>query len=94
MLNIQWNCRGLKVSYEETLLLLKDYEPAAICLQEPHLKDKDNISIRNYTAFHSFAANNERAAGGVFFSITVLFIVIYLCIQIYKLLQLAKLFIE
>ena len=36
---IQWNCRGLKANYEETLLLLKEYEPAALCLQETHLKD-------------------------------------------------------
>ena len=62
---IQWNCRGLKAKYEETLLLPKDYEPAALCLQETHLKDRDTISIRNYTAFHAFSANNERAAGGV-----------------------------
>ena len=46
-------------------MLLKDYEPAALYLQETHLKDTDNISIRNYTAFHTFSANNERAAGGV-----------------------------
>ena len=67
MLNriLQWNCRGLKANYEEALLLLKDYKPAALCLQETHLKDSDNISIRNYTAFHTFSANNERAAGGV-----------------------------
>ena len=67
MLNriIQWNCRGLKANYEETLLLLKDYEPAALCFQETHLKDTDNISIRNYNAFHTFSANNEIAAGGV-----------------------------
>ena len=61
---IQWNCRGLKANYEETLLL-KEYEPAALCLQETHLKDTDTISIRNYTAFHTFSANNGRAAGGV-----------------------------
>ena len=36
---IQWNCRGLKANYEETLLLLKDYEPAALCLHETHLKE-------------------------------------------------------
>ena len=67
MLNriIQWNCRGLKANYEETLLLLKDYEPAALCLQETHLKDTDNISIRNFNAFHTFSANNQRAADGV-----------------------------
>ena len=67
MLNriLQWNCRGVKGNYEETLLLFKDYEPAALCLQETHLKDTDNISIRNYTAFHTLFANNKRAAGGV-----------------------------
>ena len=62
---IQWNCRGLKANYEETLLLLKDYEPAALCLQETHLKDTDNVTITNYTAFHTFSASNERTAGGV-----------------------------
>ena len=46
-------------------MLLKDYEPAALCFQETLLKDTDNISLRNYTAFHTFSANNERAAGGV-----------------------------
>ena len=51
-----------KSQLEETLLLLKDYEPTAFYLQETHLKDSDDI--RNYTAFHTFAANNERAAGG------------------------------
>ena len=36
MLNriIQWNCRGLKANDEETILLLKDYEPAALRFQE------------------------------------------------------------
>ena len=84
---IQWNCRGLKANYEETLLLLKDYESAALCLQETHLKDTDTISIRNYTAFHAFSANNERAVGGV--SIFINNNAPHSHIQIYKLLQLA-----
>ena len=29
------------------------------------MKDTNNVSIRNYTAFRTFATNNERAAGGV-----------------------------
>ena len=62
---IQWNCRGLKANNEAILLLLKDYQPAALCLQITHLKDTDNISIRYYNAFHTFSANNERAAGGI-----------------------------
>ena len=63
---VQWSCRGLKAGCGGgALLLLKDCEHAALCLQETHLKDTDTISIRNYTAFHAFSANNERAAGGV-----------------------------
>ena len=63
MLNriLQWNCRGLKANYEETLLLRKVFETAALRLQETHLEDTDNISIRHYAAFHTFSANNERA---------------------------------
>ena len=53
----------LKASYVETLLP-KDNEPAALCLQDTHLKHTDNVTIRNYTAFHTFSANNERVAGG------------------------------
>ena len=77
MLNriLLWNCRGLNANYEETLLLFKDYEPAALCLQETHLKDTDNISIRNYTAFHIFFANNERAARDVSILLTMLLII-------------------
>ena len=55
----------MKANYEGTLLLLKDYEPSALCLQEIHLKDRYNIAIRNYNAFHTFSANNDRATGGV-----------------------------
>ena len=59
MLNriIQWNCRGLKVNYEETLLLLKDYEPAALCLQETLFENKPNMipsfGIRIFSEFEN-----------------------------------------
>ena len=51
---IQRNCLVLKANFEETLWLLKDYEAAALCLQETHLRDTDSVSIRNYSAFHTF----------------------------------------
>ena len=78
MLNriIQWNCRGLKGNYEETLLLLKDYEPAARCLQETHLKDTDNISIRNYNAFHTFFPQTMREPLVVSLSLSVMMLLI------------------
>lgn len=62
---IQWNCRGLKANYNELLLLINDYDPAVLCLQETFLKDSDNIALRNYTSYSSFSVNNGRAAGGV-----------------------------
>ena len=75
---IQWNCRDLKANYKETLLLLKDYEPAALCLQETHLKDSDNVSIKTYTAFHSFLQTvRELLVVSLSLYIIILLIVIY-----------------
>ena len=36
---IQWNCRGLRANYDELQLLLNDYDPAVVCLQELTLKN-------------------------------------------------------
>ena len=36
---IQWNCRGLRANYDELQLLLNDYDPAVVCLQETYLKE-------------------------------------------------------
>ena len=36
---IQWNCRGLRANNDELQLLLNDYDPAVVCLQETHLKN-------------------------------------------------------
>ena len=66
---IQWNCRGLKANYEKTLLLLKDYEPATLCLQETHLKDTDMFPSEITMISILFSVNNERAAGGVSISV-------------------------
>ena len=52
-----------------------------MCLQETHLKDHDNVAIRNYTAFHTFSANNESAAGGVSLSIIMLLIPLHTNLQ-------------
>ena len=35
----QWNCRGLRANSEEHELLMKNYEPVAICLQELQVSD-------------------------------------------------------
>jgi exonuclease III len=36
---IQWNCRGLRANFEELEILIKHYEPVAICLQELQVSD-------------------------------------------------------
>ena len=60
---IQWNCRGFKVNFNELSLLIQNPNPVALCLQETHLKDTDNIRIKNYTIYNHYA-QADRASGG------------------------------
>ena len=62
---IQWNCRGLRANYDELQLLLNDYDPAVVCLQETYLKEPNNVTFRNYNLFNTFAAGDGRGTGGV-----------------------------
>ena len=62
---IQWNCRGLKVNFNELSLLTKNHCPVAICLQETHLKETDKFTIKNYTRYmYNNCAQTERAFSG------------------------------
>ena len=49
---IQWNCRGLKVNFNELLLLLTGLCPSIICLQETFLKPSDSLNIRGYNMYN------------------------------------------
>ena len=62
---IQWNCRGLRANYDELQLLLNDYDPAVVCLQETYLKEPNNVTFRNYNLFNMFAVGDGRGTGGV-----------------------------
>ena len=62
---IQWNCRGFKANYDEINLLIQDYNPVAICLQETFLKTDDEFNLKNYSIYNYFSTKPERAAGGV-----------------------------
>ena len=62
---IQWNCRGLRANYDDLQLLLNDYDPAVVCLQETYLKEPNNVTFRNYNLFNRFAAGDGRGTGGV-----------------------------
>ena len=60
---IQWNCRGLKINLIEISLLVQAFLPVAFCLQESHLKESDQISLKNYSLYSTYVPE-ERAAGG------------------------------
>ena len=62
---IQWNCRGLRANNDELQLLLNDYDPAVVCLQETYLKEPNNVTLRNYNLFNTFAVGDGRGTGGV-----------------------------
>lgn len=61
---IQWNCRGLKINLLELTLLVQSFLPTAFCLQETHLKESDNVSLKGYNMYSTFSKVDERAAGG------------------------------
>ena len=53
------------------MLTMKNYHysslpslPSVICLQETLLKDKNTISIKNYTSYNYTHTRNQRASGG------------------------------
>ena len=61
---IQWNCRGIRANYDELQLLLNDYDPAVVCLQETYLKESNNVTFRNYNLMNKFAVGDGRGTGG------------------------------
>ena len=60
---IQWNCRGFKVNLIEITLLVQSFLPIAFCLQETHLKETDNLSLKGYS-MHNVYDRSGRASGG------------------------------
>ena len=61
---LQWNCRGFRANFNEIVLLAQTYNPQVICLQETHLKQSDNATMRHFTLYNAFAPDPERAKGG------------------------------
>ena len=60
---IQWNCRGLRANYEEVLLLIAQYGPSIICLQETFIKSADSVLFRGFNCYVS--PTSDSGAGGV-----------------------------
>lgn len=62
---LQWNLNGYYNNLNELQILIKEYDPIIIALQESHLKNQHTINLRNYTAFRKDDYNGLNARGGV-----------------------------
>ena len=61
---IQWNCRGLRTNLDNLKVLITEYKPAVICLQETKLKSGITVNVRGYSEYHHYCTDHERASGG------------------------------
>ena len=53
MINIiQRNIRGLRANKEELCILLNDFIPEVVCLQETLLKADSDIHFKHYSVYH------------------------------------------
>ena len=62
---LQWNCNGFYRHREELNILIRDFNPSCICLQETHFKTTDTVFLRNFTVFRFDDTSGQRAQGGV-----------------------------
>jgi len=55
---IQWNMRGLQANREELGLLLSQYDPTAVCIQETLLHSNKTASFKKiYTLWYTCGGN-------------------------------------
>lgn len=62
---LQWNINGLYQHITELKLLLNQYEPVIICVQETHLLPHHNLKIPNYDIIRKDFVDGMNASGGV-----------------------------
>ena len=64
---IQWNTRGLKANFNEMHLLLQDTDAAVFCLQETFLKEKKEVTFKQYSSYDFIGplSVDNKPTGGV-----------------------------
>lgn len=62
---ISWNIQGLRTSKPDLDILIKEKQPAIICLQESMCSARKPPAINGYRIFHRQREGGRRAAGGV-----------------------------
>ena len=61
---MQWNMRGLQANREELGLLLSQYHPTAVCIQETLLRSNKTASFKNYSYYGIPAVENNSSLHG------------------------------
>ena len=65
---LQWICRGFRSNFEELKVLIREYDPACICLQELILEMHYTflLPLSNYISYTSHhRGNNGRGGAGL-----------------------------
>lgn len=62
---LQWNLNGFYNNFNELKLLISDYNPFAICIQESHFEHSRKPTLKNYSIYYKLDQFHMRASGGV-----------------------------
>ena len=60
----QWNLDGYYKRLHELQILISQYHPSIICLQETHFRPDHKILLKNYTCFRKDYIDAKQACGG------------------------------
>lgn len=61
---LQWNCRGLKANLADLDILIQNFTPAVISLQETLQSDQNLINLRNYAHYYKNNIKSDGRPGG------------------------------
>jgi len=63
---LQWNCRGYKSNLNEIQILIQEYNPVVISLQETLVTQINSFKLKHFNSYQVAASvTNGKANGGV-----------------------------
>ena len=62
---IHWNIQGFSAKLDDLNILISDFNPSVIALQESLCSESFTPSIRHFTSYNTCAVGALRASGGV-----------------------------
>lgn len=66
---ITWNCNGFYTRLPDLQILLQEYKPQVLALQETHLHPTKSINLRNYAVYSHSQISTLKSKGGVLLAI-------------------------